>query len=113
MKVLPFAALMLLLAVTTTAAQASDVPVYTGAKQTAQTSYGTPPPGGTAYVTADDPVTVGKWYQAQVPGITVAAPVTSKGGLLLVGDQNTGTFITLIGETGKTYILFTPAAAMK
>jgi len=93
-------------------AASGAVPVYAGATQTDKTSYGTPPPGATAYVTNDDPVTVAKWYQAQVPGITVAAPATSKGGLLLSGDQKTGTFVTLIGETGKTYILITPASSM-
>ena len=87
--------------------------MYAGAKQTDQTSYGTPPPGATAYVTPDDPVTVGKWYQSHVEGIIVAAPVTAKGGLLLAGDQDTGTYITLIGDTGKTYILLTPAASAK
>jgi hypothetical protein len=91
----------------------SGVPVYSGATQTNQTSYGPPAPGATAYVTSDDPVTVAKWYQAQVSGIIVAAPVTAKGGLLLIGDQNTGTYVTLIGETGKTYIVLTPAASMK
>jgi hypothetical protein len=109
MKIAALVALAVLLG----AVSPGGVPLYAGAKQTDATSYGTPPPGATAYVTPDDPVTVGKWYQAQIPGITVAAPVTAKGGLLLVGDQNTGTFITLIGETGKTYILITPASSMK
>jgi hypothetical protein len=94
------------------AAASAALPIYTGATQTDKTSYGTPPPGATAYVTNDDPVTVAKWYQAQVPSITVAAPATAKGGLLLSGDQKTGTFVTLIGEAGKTYILITPAASM-
>ena len=92
---------------------ASVVPIYPGAKQTDTTSYGTPPPGATAYVTSDDPVTIGKWYQANVGNVQVAAAVTAKGGLLLVGDQNTGTYVTLIGEAGKTYIVLTPAASMK
>jgi hypothetical protein len=116
MRLVSIAALAVFLgvgAIGASSARADSVPAYPGAKQTGQTSYGTPPPGATAYVTTDDPVTVGKWYQANVSGIRVAAPVTAKGGLLLIGDQDTGTYVTLIGDTGKTYILLTPAASAK
>jgi hypothetical protein len=96
---------------TTAASNSGAAPVYPGAAPADKSSYGTPPPGGKLYVTNDDPVTVGKWYVTN--GAKESAPTTAKGGLLLMGDQNTGTFITLIGEGGKTYIQILPASAAK
>jgi hypothetical protein len=94
---------------TTSISTAAGAPVYPGATPAAKSSYGTPPPGGKLYVTSDDPVTVSKWYEKN--GAKASAPATAKGGLLMLGDQNTGTYITLIGEGGKTYIQILPVSA--
>ena len=104
------AAALLMAVVVALVGAAADL-VYPGAAPAERSSYGTPPPGGSLYVTNDDPVTVGKWYVSQ--GARVSAQVTAKGGLLLVGDPDTGTFITLIGEDGKTYIQLLPASAAR
>ncbi len=96
----------------TSTSPAASSQVYPGATATDKSSYGTPPPGGKLYVTSDDPVTVAKWYVTNA-GAQATAPATAKGGLLLIGDQNTGTFVTLIGENGKTYIQLLPVSAAK
>jgi hypothetical protein len=87
------------------------VPLYPGAVPAERSSYGTPPPGGKLYVSSDDPVTVAKWYLKK--GAEASAPATAKGALLLFGDPNTGNYITLIGEGGKTYIQILPVSPEK
>jgi hypothetical protein len=94
------------------AAAAADVPLYPGAvADSLPAKAGSPPPGGKAYSTADDPAKVQAWYTANVKDAVLKGS-TPTGSMFLIGDAKTGTVVMVQADSGKTWILTGPASVL-
>ncbi len=94
------------------AAAAADVPLYPGAvADSLPAKAGSPPPGGKAYSTADDPAKVQAWYTANVKNAVLKGS-TPTGSMFLIGDAKNGTVVMVQADSGKTWILTGPASVL-